>query len=127
ISESRRIHLIALKVAELLDSGELVAQTWYHLGILHSSSDLGKAIEYYSHSYNKFQQIGYLGDLIYICADLASLYNRKEELAKAKAYADEAIKYGASIQIDTPSTKRFPPDYGLAWALVTKAYIAFQE
>ncbi|MCI0665638.1 MAG: tetratricopeptide repeat protein, partial [Acidobacteria bacterium] len=62
-----------------------------------------------------------------ICADLASLYNRKEELAKAKAYADEAIKYRAYIQIDTPSTGRWPPDYGLAWALVTKAYVAFQE
>jgi len=119
--------LTALKVAELLDNGELIAQTWYHLGSLHSSSNLDKAIEYYSNSYNRFKQIGYWSDLIYICADLASLYNRKEELAKAKAYADEAIKYRASIQIDTPSTRRLPPDYGLAWALVTKAYIAFQE
>jgi CHAT domain-containing protein len=127
ISESRRIYLIAVRVAELLGNDQLVAQTWYHLGNLHSSYDLDKAIEYYSNSYNKFRKIGYWSDLIYICADLASLYNRKEELAKAKAYADEAIKYRTSIQIDTPSTKRWPSDYGLAWALVTKAYITLQE
>src|SRR5262249_4106754 len=127
ISESRRVYLTALKVAELLGNDQLVAQTWYQLGSLHSSYDLGKAIEYYSHSYDKFLQIGYLSDLIYVCAELASSYNRKRELAKAKVYADEAIKYKALVQSDTPSTKRWPPEYGLAWAFVAKAYIAYQE
>src|SRR5215813_3595243 len=127
INESSRIYLTALKVAESLGNEQLVAQTWYNLGSLHSSYDLDKAIEYYSHSHDKFLQIGYWSDLVYVCSDLASLYNRKRELVKANIYADEAIKYRALIRVDTPSTKRWPPDYGLAWALVAKAYIAYQE
>jgi len=127
INQPRQIYLTALRVAELLGNDLLIAQTWYHLGALHSPYDLDKAIEYYSYSYNKFLQIGYWSDLAYICAELASLHNRKQELTKAKIYADEAIKYRASVQVDTPSTKRWPTEYGLAWALVTKAFIAYQE
>src|SRR5262245_2996727 len=127
INQPRQIYLTALKVAELLGSDPLIAETWYNLGNLHSPYDFDKAIEYYSYSYDTFLQIGYWSDLVYICADLAHMYNRKQELTKAKFYADLAIKYRSLVQVDTSSTGRWPPDYGLASALVTKAFIAHQE
>src|SRR5262249_52745079 len=90
LAERRRICFVAMKVAESLGDHELIALTWYHLGNIHSSYDLNKAIEYYSHSYNQFLYIGYWNDLVYICAELASLHILKQELTKAKIYADEA-------------------------------------
>ncbi len=127
LDNSRRIYILALKVAGLIGSDPLIAQTYYKLGKLHSLYDLTKAIEYYSHSYNKFLQLSYWSDLIYICADLANLYFKKDELERAKMYVEESIKYNDLAQADTPSTKVWPLEYGVAWALVTKAYIAYQE
>jgi CHAT domain-containing protein/tetratricopeptide (TPR) repeat protein len=128
VDKPHRIYLIALRVAELLNDVELIAQTWYYLGYLYSSYDLDRAIEYYLRSYDKFLQARSWVGLVDACAHLANLYNRKQRFAKAKLYADEAIKYKELIQTDTFIPRQgLPPEDGLAMALLAKAYIAYQE
>ena len=131
-SKEPKRSLIAYDLASLV-AGEmkdprLLAITHYYSGRAYSGlNELSQAVGAYEKSRAYFEQAGLRRDLIYILADLGSLYVILGDYSRAKDYSERAL----AMLEETKKEKRLPaiwPDeYGQTRALATLAEISLRE
>jgi len=89
---STAICTLALQVANELPDKRLTAVTlykkgWYEFG----QGNIQSAIENYQQSRFAFEEVGSRRDLIYIFADLGTLYIYSSDYKKAKEYSEQSL------------------------------------
>jgi len=127
-NKSLAIFDVAIDVARLLHSPKLLGTTYYRLGSTHSTlNQIPLAIDAYEKSRANFEQAGSRRDLIYILADLGTLYFILEQYQKAKDYSEQSVVLADKLKISDAPAGASPDDFGRARALQTLADISLRD
>ncbi len=126
--ESLKAYEAAIEVATRLQHPELLAKSYYNIGITFSGlSQFPKAIASYEKSREYFERAGRQRDLIYILADLGTLNFILEDYDKAREHSQDAINLADSLKSSDVPAGAWPDDFGRARALQTLGEIDRRE
>src|ERR1043165_72748 len=97
-AESIEIYKLTGRVADRLNNPNLTATSYYYLGRTYSGmSDFEDSIQAYETSRKSFELAGSEGDLIYVLADLGTLYLTIEDYEKAQSYSERSLAIARQI------------------------------
>jgi CHAT domain-containing protein len=122
------IYNLALQVATELPDQRLTAITlyktgWYQFG----QGNIASAIDRYLQSKNAFERVGSRRDLIYVLADLGTLYIYSSDFKKAKEYSEQSLAIAEEFKGASGPGGEWPDEYGLGAALSNLGNISKRE
>lgn len=122
------IYNLALQVATELPDRRLTAITlyktgWYQFG----QGNIASAIDRYLQSRNAFERVGSRRDLIYVLADLGTLYIYSSDFKKAKEYSEQSLAIAEEFKGASGPGGEWPDEYGLGAALSNLGNISKRE
>jgi CHAT domain-containing protein len=119
-----QIYEVSIQVANKLGDTKLLAKTYYNQArTFWGVNQTDKAIESYERSREYFAQAGLQRDLIYVLADIGTIYFNKEDYQKAKGYSEQSIQLANSAKTSDFPIGSYPDDFGRARALHTLAQL----
>jgi len=119
-----QIYEVSIQVANKLGDTKLLAKTYYNQArTFWGVNQTEKAIESYERSREYFAQAGLQRDLIYVLADIGTIYFNKEDYQKAKGYSEQSIQIADSAKTSDFPIGSYPDDFGRARALHTLAQL----
>ncbi|MDX6444406.1 MAG: hypothetical protein QOH71_1480 [Blastocatellia bacterium] len=119
-----QIYEVSIQVADKLGDTKLLAKTYYNQArTFWGVNQTDKAIESYERSKEYFAQAGLQRDLIYVLADIGTIYFNKEDYQKAKGYSEQSIQIADSAKTSDLPIGSYPDDFGRARALHTLAQL----
>ena len=103
---------------ESREQSRLAASTYYKLGWAEfGRGNIASAIEKYLESKRLFEQAQARRDLIYILADLGSLYIYSADYKTSKVYSEQSLALAELLKNSTEPPGAWPDEYGIGTAL----------
>lgn len=122
------IYALAFQVVSELADRRLAGITlyksgWYQFG----QGNIEIAISNYLQSKNAFEETNSRRDLIYILADLGTLYIYSSDYNKAKEYSERSLVLAEQVRGTAIVAAEFPDEYGMGTALSNLGNISKRE
>jgi CHAT domain-containing protein/tetratricopeptide (TPR) repeat protein len=129
-SPARALELydIAIAIARQLNNKTLIGRTYYKIGL--TNSGIGRneaAIQALLACRSLFDQAGLRRDVIYVLADLSSLYFSSQAYLQAEACAHEALAIATGPEARNVLPAAVPDQYGIASALSTLGSLSLRN
>lgn len=126
--QARASYGLALEVASMLDSRPLLGATYYKRGWYEfGQGKIDAAIENYLKSKRIFEAAGLKRDLIYVLADLGSLYIYASDYKAANQYSEDSLKLAREVEGTEVKAGAWPDEYGIGTALSNLGNISRYE
>src|SRR6266496_948671 len=121
------VYSVALKVANQVADQRLAALTHYRIGWFQfGQGNIPSAIDSYMQSKSAFATAQSKRDLIYILADLGTLYIYSSDYKQAKDYSQQSLAIAEEFKNSTAPSE-WPDEYGVGTALSNLGNISKRE
>lgn len=116
---------LALQVANRLHNQRLIGATYYHIGWYEfGRGNISLAIQNYLQSKQALEQAGARRDLIYVLADLGTLYSYASDYQAAKDYSEKSLALAEQLKRSGDAPGARPDEYGVGTSLANLGNIA---
>src|SRR6185436_4501896 len=119
---------LSLQVARRLQNDRLIGSTYYQIGWHEfGQGNISVAIQNYLQSKHAFETAGAKRDLIYVFADLSTLYIYASDYQSAREYSEKSLAIAEQVRSSTEPPGAWPDERGVSRALANLGNIARRD